>query len=87
MDYERLGYRKVRVREANLVFASYDIVAVDAVATRAMCFDPEKIVHIKMAEEKRLGTANLSEIKVSGQNIKDIQLSCNPRGTQKEVML
>jgi len=87
MDYERLGYRKVRVREIDLVFASYDIVAVDAIATRSMGFDPDKIVHIKMAEEKRLGTANLSEIKVMGQNIEDIQLSCNPRGMQREVML
>jgi uncharacterized protein (DUF362 family) len=87
MDYERLGYRKVRVREANLIFASYDIVAVDTVATRSMCFDPKKIVHIEMAGEKRLGTANLSKINVLGQKVEDIQLNCNPRGTQREVML
>jgi uncharacterized protein (DUF362 family) len=86
VDYEKVGLRKTRVREANLAFASYDIVAIDAAATRVMGFDPEKILHIKMAEEVGLGTADLSKLTILGDPIEDVAIRCNPRGVQRGVI-
>lgn len=87
LDYERLDHENRRVREANLAFASHDTVAVDAVAARVMGFDPEKILHIKMAGKQGLGTSVLSKIRVVGKRIEDAQMRCNPRDIQREVML
>lgn len=87
VDYEKVGVRKTRVREANLAFASYDIVAIDAVATRVMGFDPDRILHIRMAGEVGLGTADPSKLTILGESIEDVAISCNPRGVQRGVML
>ena len=87
VDYEKVDLRKTRVREANLAFASYDIVAIDAAANRVMDFDPEKILHIKIAEEVGLGTADLAKLTILGDPIMDVMIRCNPRGVQRGVVL
>jgi uncharacterized protein (DUF362 family) len=86
VDYEKVGFRKTRVREANLAFASYDIVAIDAAATRVMGFAPERILHIKLAEKVGLGTANPSQLTILGDPIADVAIRCNPRGVQRGVI-
>ncbi len=74
-----------RVREANLVIAGEDIVAVDAVGTRVMGFDPKKILHIGYAEEKGLGKAELSEIRIIGGKMKDLETRCNPSPRLQDI--
>ena len=87
VNYEKVGLRKTRVREANLAFASNDIVAIDAAATRVMGFDPEKILHIKMAEEVGFGTSDLAKLTILSDPIMDVTIRCNPRGVQRGVVL
>jgi len=87
VDSEKIGLRKTRVRDANLAFANYDIVAIDAAAIRVMGLDPEKILHIKMAEEVGLGIADLAKLTILGDPIMDVTIRCNPRGVQRGVVL
>jgi uncharacterized protein (DUF362 family) len=71
-----------------LLFAGKDPVAVDAVATAAMGFDPqaeyplEPFVngenHLNMAAKLGLGTNRLDEIKVLGAAIDDVKLQFTP---------
>ncbi len=42
------------------IIASNDVVASDAVASQLMGYDPQRIVHIKKADEEGLGTANVT---------------------------
>ena len=67
-----------------VIFAGKDPVATDAVATSAMGFDPQADYpsdpfphaqnHLNMAHQLGLGTNVLSEIKVVGPSIADIQM-------------
>ncbi len=69
------------------MIASSDMVAVDVVGTRVLGFDPEKILHIKYAAEKGLGTDKMSEIEISGKKIEEVEMRCNAMLNQKELML
>ncbi|MBS7653778.1 DUF362 domain-containing protein [Candidatus Bathyarchaeota archaeon] len=55
--------------QMNLIIAGTNMVAVDAVATAAMGIDPSKVKYLRLAEERKLGTANLNEIEVIGEQI------------------
>jgi len=87
VDHERLGASSYRVRDANLVVAGYDLVAVDAVGARIMAIDPEKVIHIKYAQQMGLGTLDSCEIQVVGASIDEVGIPCNPLERQKETML
>lgn len=90
VHYDKLANRvfaKMRVERTNLMLASFDPVALDAVASRIVGLNPEKILHIKFAAEKGLGVLNLSNIEIKGMAIEDIQIRCNPLLMQKELML
>jgi uncharacterized protein (DUF362 family) len=50
----------------NVLLASADQVAIDAVAASLMGFDPMKLTYIRKAHEKGLGTGNPSEIEIVG---------------------
>ncbi len=54
-----------------LLMASGDPVAVDAVCTRIMGFDPDKVEHIKFAQEAGLGTLDLQNIDILGERIEN----------------
>ncbi len=71
----------------NMVIASTDMVAADAVATRVMGLDPAKILHIKWAAQRKLGVADLSRIEVRGKKIEEVEMRCVPMYRQKNVML
>lgn len=53
---EGKGPRTGRIRVADLVMASPDLVAADAAAARYMGFDPRQIGYLTLAEERGLGT-------------------------------
>lgn len=78
---------KMVVKHSNLMLASYDMVAVDSVATRVMGFDPNKILHIYLSEKKGLGTMDSNKIDVIGPSIKDVEMQCNPEPSQKGIMI
>ncbi len=75
------------INRANMVIASTDVVAGDAVATRIMGLNPEKILHIKYAAQRKLGTSDLSKIEVRGNKIEEVEMRCIPMYRQKSVML
>ena len=53
----------------NLVLASADQVAIDAVAAKMMGFDPMSIKYINLAHEAGLGTGKPEEIEIVGEDI------------------
>ena len=53
----------------NLILASKDAVALDAVAFRLMGSDPKKVPTIRFATEQGLGVMNLDDIEVVGEKI------------------
>ncbi|MDH5450651.1 MAG: DUF362 domain-containing protein [Candidatus Bathyarchaeota archaeon] len=55
--------------EMNLVIAGLDPVAVDAVGAAVMGIPPESVKHLRLAEEKGLGTCHLEEIEILGEPI------------------
>ena len=55
----------------NVILASDDQVAIDAVAAKIMGFDPLKIDYIKMAHEKGLGIGDIDQIEIIGIDKQD----------------
>ncbi|MEM3047376.1 MAG: DUF362 domain-containing protein, partial [Candidatus Bathyarchaeia archaeon] len=79
--------RRYVVERTNMVLASADMVAADAVASAAMSLDPKKILHIKWAEDRGLGTCDLSKIEVKGASIEEVRIKGYPLYSQREVMI
>ena len=53
----------------NLILASGDSVAIDAVAAKLMGFDPLSIPYIRRCHELKLGTGDIKDIEIVGQDI------------------
>jgi len=66
------GPRTMTPHSKNIILASSDSVAIDAVAAKLMGFDPLKIPYLKMCHERELGVADLEEIDVLGIDISGI---------------
>lgn len=66
------GPRAMRPHVKNVILASSDQVALDAVAAKMMGFDPMSIPFIRLAHEHGLGVGNPSEITVEGLDISDV---------------
>ena len=60
------GPRTMRPVEKDVILASDDQVAVDAVAAKLMGFDPMSIGFIRMAHERGLGVGRMEEIDIVG---------------------
>jgi uncharacterized protein (DUF362 family) len=73
------GPRTMIPREENLLLASGDSVAIDAVAARLMGFDPMSIPYIRMAHERGLGTGDPAEIEIVGEDVAGIDLGFKTR--------
>jgi hypothetical protein len=58
--------------EKNVILASADQVAIDAVAAKMMGFDPLGIKYINLAHERGLGCGDVREIKVVGEDVSGI---------------
>jgi uncharacterized protein (DUF362 family) len=65
--------RNLLPHEKNLILASADPVALDAIALYLMGFYPLDIPYIRMAHESGLGTGDISEIETSGADIKELR--------------
>ncbi|MEM2341968.1 MAG: DUF362 domain-containing protein [Candidatus Bathyarchaeia archaeon] len=57
----------------DVIIAGENMVAVDTVATAIMGIDPDSVRYLKIAEERGLGTASLSNIEVLGEKIDDVK--------------
>ena len=55
--------------EKNIILASSDMVALDAVAASLMGFDPLSIPFIRLAHESGIGTGDMKEIELTGDDI------------------
>jgi len=60
------GPRTMVPRVGNLILASADQVAIDAIAAKIMGFDPLAIPYLKMCDERGLGVADPREIEIVG---------------------
>jgi uncharacterized protein (DUF362 family) len=63
------GPRMVRPVVKNVILASADQVAIDAVAARLMGFDPLKIEYIRLAHEQGLGRGDPRAIELVGDDV------------------
>ena len=60
------GPRVMKPEEKNVILASADQVAIDAVAAKLMGFDPMAINYIRLAHESGLGVGKPEEIEIVG---------------------
>ncbi|MBU0708255.1 DUF362 domain-containing protein [Patescibacteria group bacterium] len=60
------GPRTMVPRIKDVILASSDSVAIDAVAAKMMGFDPLEIPYLRMCHERELGIADVNEIEVVG---------------------
>jgi uncharacterized protein (DUF362 family) len=63
------GPRTMRPKTKNVILASADQVAIDAVAAKLMGFDPLTIDYIRLANEDGLGCGDVREIEVVGEDV------------------
>ena len=57
----------------NLIIVGKDLVAVDAVTSKIMGFDPQECGCVREAAQSRIGTADLNKIEVIGEPIAKVQ--------------
>ena len=63
------GPRMLKPVIKNVILASSDQVAIDAVAAKLMGFDPLQIKYIRLAHEQGLGTGDVREVELVGDDI------------------
>lgn len=68
------GPRTMRPVQTDLMLASADQVAIDAVAAKVMGFDPMSIPYLRMAHERGLGCADPRFIEVVGEDVSGLSL-------------
>jgi len=66
------GPRTMIPVEKDYILASGDCVAIDAVASKMMGFDPMSLEYIRLAHEQGLGVGNPSEIEIVGEDISKV---------------
>jgi hypothetical protein len=66
------GPRTMYPEEKNVILASADQVAIDAVAAKMMGFDPMGIKYINLAQQRGLGSGDPREINVVGEDISSV---------------
>ena len=66
------GPRAMRWHIKNVILASADQVAIDAVSARIMGFDPMSIKFIRLAHEMGLGCGDTDQIEVVGEDISEV---------------
>jgi uncharacterized protein (DUF362 family) len=59
--------------QMGVLLAGRDLLAVDAVASRAMGFDPQEVRLLSTAQVRGLGTLDSGDIAVVGERIEDVQ--------------
>jgi uncharacterized protein (DUF362 family) len=66
------GPRTMKPSIQNVLLASADSVAIDAVAARMMGFDPMAIPYLRMCDERGLGRARTEDIEVVGEDVSGV---------------
>lgn len=66
------GPRAMRFHEKDIILASADQVAIDAISAKLQGFDPMSLGFIRLAHEKGLGIGDPKEIEVVGMDIEGI---------------
>lgn len=66
------GPRTMFPEEKNVILASADQTAIDAVAAKMMGFDPLSIKYLALAHQRGLGCADVREIKVVGEDVSSV---------------
>lgn len=66
------GPRTMIPYEGNIILASHDQVAIDAISAKIMGFDPMQIPFIKMAHDEGLGCADPDQIEILGDDISQL---------------
>lgn len=73
------GPRTMKPKVKNMILASGDSVAIDAVAAKMMGFEPMEIPYIRMCHERGLGVGQLNEIETVGEDISEINFGFKTR--------
>jgi len=63
------GPRLMKPEVKNIILASADQVAIDAVAAKLMGFDPLSIKYIRLGQEQDLGTGDVRQINLVGDDV------------------
>lgn len=66
------GPRAMRPHVKNYLLASSDPVAIDAVASKMMGFEPMSIDCIRLAHERGLGCGDIKQIEIAGEDISSV---------------
>ncbi|MCX6827228.1 MAG: DUF362 domain-containing protein [candidate division Zixibacteria bacterium] len=66
------GPRTMTPHSKNIILASSDSVAIDAVAAKLMGFDPLSIPYLRMCHERGLGVSDMREIEILGEDISEM---------------
>ncbi len=69
------GPRTMEPYVGNIILASSDSVAIDAVAARIMGFDPMSIDYLRWATERGLGEGRIANIEVAGEDIEKMNFN------------
>jgi len=66
------GPRTMRPVVKDYILASFDSVAIDAIAAQMMGFDPLSIPYLAMCHERGLGVADPRQIEIVGEDISQV---------------
>lgn len=81
------GPRTMEPHVGNLILASSDQVAIDALAAKIMGFDPLSIDYIKMAHDKGLGMGDVDQIEIVGMEKADLdKINFNFTATRSPII-
>lgn len=73
------GPRTMLPEIKNIILASGDSLAIDAVAAKIMGFEPMDIPYIRMAHEHGLGVGDLREVEIAGEDIAEMNFGFKTR--------
>ena len=73
------GPRTMLPEIKNIILASGDSLAIDAVAAKIMGFEPMDIPYIRMAHERGLGIGDLREVEIAGEDISEMNFGFKTR--------
>jgi len=73
------GPRTMLPEIKNVILASGDSLAIDAVAAKIMGFEPLDIPYIRMAHERGLGVGDLREVEIAGEDIAEMNFGFETR--------
>lgn len=78
------GPRTMVPKVKNFILASADSVAIDAVAAKMMGYNPMEIPYIRMCNEMGLGSGDLENIEILGENLDNVNFDFS---TKKSVVI